>query len=275
MSSLSADQLPEGWSDGARGYDRNFAGYTALYADEMLDLLLVGDTTQLLDVAAGTGATSLRAAARGARVIAIDFAPGMVEVAAAALDAGGFDGSIAAVMDGQALDLPDDHVDAAVSMFGLMFFPDPGAGMHELRRVVRPGGRVGTATWDLDGFSMSSLIGAALAVAVPELADVERPAPTWAPLGTPAGLEQLLCGAELRDVQVRRIERRWHFDRPAEFFRDMPSWSSPAKPLFDLLPAERIDAAAEAFATELAAAGGTTGGVGLPMTALIATGIVG
>jgi SAM-dependent methyltransferase len=160
-------------------------------------------------------------------------------------------------------------------MFGLMFFPDPDAGMRELGRVVRPGGRVGTATWDLDGFSMSSLIGAALAVAVPELADAERPAPTWAPLGAPEGLERLLRDAGLLDVQVRRVERRWHFDRPAEFFRDMPSWSSPVKPLFDLLPPDRIDAAASAFATELDAAGGTTGGVGLPMTALFATGTVG
>lgn len=275
MSSLSADQLPEGWSDGAHGYDRNFAGYTALYADEMLDLLAVGDSSTLLDVAAGTGATSLRAAARGARVIATDFAPGMVEVAAAALDAGGFEGCTAALMDGQALDLPDDHVDAAVSMFGLMFFPDPAVGMRELRRVVRPGGRVGTATWDLDGFSMSSLIGAALAVAVPELAGTERPVPTWAPLGTIEGLEHLLRDAGLRDVEVCRVERRWHFEHPAEFFRDMPSWSSPVKPLFDLLPADRIDAAAAAFAVELEAAGGTTGGAGLSMTALFATGTVG
>jgi SAM-dependent methyltransferase len=275
MSSTSADQLPEGWSDGASGYERNFAGYTAMYADEMLDLLAVGDSTRLLDVAAGTGATTLRAAARGAAVIAIDFAPGMVELAAAALRAGGFEGSTAAVMDGQALDLPDDHVDAAVSMFGLMFFPDPGAGMRELRRVVRPGGRVGIATWDLDGFSMSSLIGAALAVAVPELAGTERPAPTWAPLGSPEGLGQLLRDAGLLDVEVQRVERRWRFEHPAEFFRDMPSWSSPVKPLFDLLPPERIEAAAAAFAEEVEAAGGTPGGAGLPMTALFATGTVG
>jgi SAM-dependent methyltransferase len=274
MSSTSADQLPEGWSDGAPGYERNFAGFTAMYADEMLDALDVGDSTRLLDVAAGTGATSLRAAARGARVVAIDFAPGMVQLAAAALRAGGFDSSRAAVMDGQALDLPDDHVDAAVSMFGLMFFPDPDAGIRELRRVVCPGGRVGTATWDLDGFTLSASIGAALAVAVPELAGTERPAPTWAPLGAPEGLERLLQGAGLRDVAVRRVERRWHFEQPAEFFRDMPSWSSPVKPLFDLLPPDRLDAAAAAFAAQVEEAGGTTGGVGLPVTALFATGSV-
>ncbi len=79
--SPSEDQLPQGWSDGATGYEENFAGFTGLYADTVLDLLEVGAGTGLLDVAAGTGATSLRAAARGATVLATDFAPGMVRVA--------------------------------------------------------------------------------------------------------------------------------------------------------------------------------------------------
>lgn len=274
MTAPNADQLPEGWSLGADGYHDNFAGFTGAYADEMLDLLEVGVGTSLLDVAAGTGATSLRAATRGAIVTTTDFAEGMVEVARRRLhDAGHHDARVHC-MDGQRLDLPDDAFDAGVSMFGLMFFPDTAAGVAELRRVVRPGGRIGTATWDLDGFPMHRLIGAALEAAVPDLSGQERPAPTWSALGTPAGLEALFVEGGLDQVQVRRVERPWHFEDPARFFRDMPSWSSPVRPLFEMLPADRVDAGAQAFARVVEDEGGRVGGPGIPMAALFATGRV-
>lgn len=270
--STNEDQLPGGWSDGAAGYDENFARFTGLYADEVLDLLAVGAGTELLDVAAGTGATSLRAAARGAAVLSTDFAPGMVEVAARRLREGGHERCSARVMDGQALDLPDDAVDAGVSMFGLMFFPDAGTGIAELVRVVRPGGRIGIATWDLEGFPMHRLIGGALGVAVPGMADAPRPVPTWAPLGTVEGLAALLVDGGLEQVEVVQVRRRWHFEDPERFFREMPSWSCPVRPLFDLLPGDRIDAAAAAFADLVAAEGGLPGGEGVEMAALVGTG---
>ena len=47
------------------------------------------------------------------------------------------------VMDGQLLDLPDEHFDLSFSTFGLMFFPDWRKGVAELARVTRDGGRAG------------------------------------------------------------------------------------------------------------------------------------
>jgi ubiquinone/menaquinone biosynthesis C-methylase UbiE len=265
----SADQLPEGWSDGAEGYDAQFAGFTGLYADDALDRLGVGAGTTLLDVAGGTGATSLEAASRGATVICTDFAPGMVAVAARRLAQRGHADATTALMDGQALELEDDSVDAAVSMFGLMFFPDPGRGVAEMRRVVRSGGGVALGTWDLEGFGMHRLIGAALEVAAPGIGDSPRPTPTWAPLGTTEGLHELMDRAGLVDVSVERVVRAWHFVDPAGFFASMPSWSTPVKPLFDLLPADRIAAAAAAFGEHVAEQGGLPGGDGIEMTALV------
>ena len=240
------DQQPQPWSVGAVEYQESFAGFTELYADEMLDLLGVTTGTELVDVAAGTGAASVSAVRRGARVTAVDFAPGMVEVAAARLaehDAG----AVALVMDGQHLELPDDSFDAGVSMFGLMFFPDLDAGFRELARVVRVGGRVGTATWDLSAFPMHRLIATSLARVVPEFAAGDAPVPTWAPLGTVAGLRSRLIAAGLDDVDVRPVERRWRFRDAALFFRDMPGWSPPVQSLFDALPPAAAEAAALAF----------------------------
>jgi hypothetical protein len=121
---------------------------------------------------------------------------------------------------------------------------------------------------------MHRLIGGALEVAAPGIGDSPRPTPTWAPLGTPAGLRALLERAGLLDVSVEVVSRRWHFADPAGFFSSMPAWSTPVKPLFDLLPAERIDAAAAAFAQHVADQGGLPGGPGIEMTALVGVGRV-
>jgi SAM-dependent methyltransferase len=42
---------------------------------------------------------------------------------------------------------PDRSFDAVVSQFGLMFFPDPVAGLREMMRVLVPGGRLAVAVW--------------------------------------------------------------------------------------------------------------------------------
>jgi len=50
-------------------------------------------------------------------------------------------------MDGQALAFPSAMFDAALSVFGVILFPSAELGLSEMRRVVRPGGRVAVVTW--------------------------------------------------------------------------------------------------------------------------------
>ena len=182
VSEQAAGQLhrPEVWSSVAPGYDDAIAPIMRPYASTTLDLLgLTGGTARLrlLDVAAGTGVVAIEAARRGAEVLATDFAPGMVEVMRRRFAAEGMDAR-AEVMDGQALGLEDESFDLGTSTFGLIFFPDPLVGLRELRRVLRPGGRVGIAAWDMTRIGLPQLLGAALARAVPDL-----PAPAPAAMG--------------------------------------------------------------------------------------------
>jgi SAM-dependent methyltransferase len=55
------------------------------------------------------------------------------------------------VGDAEALPFPDNHFDAVISTFGVMFARDPEAVAAELARVVRPGGRVSLANWVIGG----------------------------------------------------------------------------------------------------------------------------
>jgi len=238
---------PEVWSSVAPGYDDAIAPLMRPFAVATLDLLgLTGGTARLrlVDVAAGTGVVAVEAARRGAEVLATDFAPGMVELMRRRFAAEGLDAR-AEVMDGQALDLEDESFDLGTSTFGLIFFPDPMAGLRELRRVLRPGGRVGIASWDRMRTGLPQLIGAALARVVPDLPAL--PPPPWAQLYEAAGLGQALQEAGFIDVTVHQVVHHSKLPEPELFFRRLPDWTPPLRPLFASLSAEVIGRAAAAF----------------------------
>jgi len=74
----NSQQHPEAWSPVVAGYAEEFARLTGGYWDELLDLVGLGLNEPVLDVAAGAGAFTVRAARLGAPVTATDFAPGTV-----------------------------------------------------------------------------------------------------------------------------------------------------------------------------------------------------
>jgi SAM-dependent methyltransferase len=101
---------------------------------------------RVLDVGCGTGALALAAAARVApdgKVTGVDPNPEMLAVARR---------KPAAVewRDGRAEALPfaDAAFDAVLSQFAMMFFDDRVAALREMRRVLRPGGRLAVAVCD-------------------------------------------------------------------------------------------------------------------------------
>lgn len=92
----------------------------------------------VLDVAAGTGALSRELASGGARVVPLDFSWNML-AAGAARDGGRL---LWTTGDGLRLPFADGAFDAVSIAFGLRNLPDTAAGLRELARVTRPGGRL-------------------------------------------------------------------------------------------------------------------------------------
>jgi demethylmenaquinone methyltransferase/2-methoxy-6-polyprenyl-1,4-benzoquinol methylase len=95
----------------------------------------------VLDVGAGTGDLSFAAAARGARVVAIDLSPGMLAVLARRATDGQRSRIRCVVGSAESLPLPDASVDRIVTGFTVRNVGDLGRAFSELRRVLRPGGR--------------------------------------------------------------------------------------------------------------------------------------
>jgi len=101
---------------------------------------------RVLDLAAGTGTSSLSFTATGADCVACDFSLGMLQAGKSRLDAsqGGTGPGRLSFVAGDALRLPfrDGAFDAVTISFGLRNVADPVAGLAEMRRVTSPGGRL-------------------------------------------------------------------------------------------------------------------------------------
>jgi demethylmenaquinone methyltransferase/2-methoxy-6-polyprenyl-1,4-benzoquinol methylase len=92
---------------------------------------------RVLDLAAGTGTSSEPFRRRGATVVPCDFSVGMLRVGKRALPHLPF-----VAGDGTRLPFADDTFDAVTISFGLRNLVNPDAGLRELLRVARPGGRL-------------------------------------------------------------------------------------------------------------------------------------
>jgi phosphatidylethanolamine/phosphatidyl-N-methylethanolamine N-methyltransferase len=97
---------------------------------------------RVLEVGVGTG-LSLPEYRRETRVFGIDLSPAMLGIARRKVAREGLSHVEALEeMDASAMAFPDDSFDAAMAMYVMTVVPDPAATMAEMRRVVRPGGRI-------------------------------------------------------------------------------------------------------------------------------------
>ena len=124
------------WQAGpGRIYDR--------LAEELVGTVDLEPASTWLDLGAGTGAASRAASARGADVVAVDVAFGMVRTPNA-----GWRSAVAA--DALALPFCDRSFDVVVAAFSLNHVSDPESALREVRRVLRRGGRLAASVYSSD-----------------------------------------------------------------------------------------------------------------------------
>ena len=145
MTRADLDQKPADvaakFDDVARRYDLTndilSLGQDRRWRRDVIDAVDPQPGERVLDLAAGTGTSSQPFADRGARVVPCDFSLGMLRVGKQARPALPFTAG-----DGTRLPFADGTFDAVTISFGLRNIVDTDAGLRELRRVTRPGGRL-------------------------------------------------------------------------------------------------------------------------------------
>lgn len=196
--------VAEPWDLVAEGYDVVTRPMLTPYSARAVELLELRGSERALDVAAGPGTTTFLLAPRVAHVVATDFAPSMLEACLRRREALGVSNVEVRHADGQALPFEAGEFDVAVSMFGLMFFPDRRRGFAELHRVLVGGGRAAVSSWAPvhRSSAMRLLFGALRAM------DPSRPEPQAdiESLENPAVLEREMRDAGFRDVRVVEVE---------------------------------------------------------------------
>jgi SAM-dependent methyltransferase len=163
---------------------------------------------KVLDVAAGSGATSIPAAMAGGDVIASDLTPELLEA--------GRHAAIAAQVavqwvEADAEDLPfaDASFDVVLSTFGAMFAPRHQVVADELLRVTRPGGTIGLTTWTPEGWVGQFFM--ALAPYAPPLPEGASPPILW---GDERHVRDLLGDGVEEVTFTRRVQLVTHCASP-------------------------------------------------------------
>jgi ubiquinone/menaquinone biosynthesis C-methylase UbiE len=213
--------------------------------EAMLELARIGPGSRVLDVAGGSGEPALTAAARigsTGYVLSTDLSANLVRLAAENAQARGLGATRfeARVMDGERLDLPDASFDAALSRLGLIYFPDRTRALVEIRRILKPGGRVVLASFTTPQANPFFSIPIAII-----RRRTQAPAP---PPGSPGpfslGSEELMEGAfqqaGFQDAQIRVIQAPLRLADAAECVRfEQESYGALQEMLAGVSEAER------------------------------------
>ena len=207
----------------AQTYARIHAPRLAEPARDLIELTGIGAGWRVLDVGTGTGVAAFAAAGTGANVVGIDEAPGMLRVARSV------NGSLP-VATAIAIDLPfrNGAFDALLANFVLAHFTKYKTALFDMKRVLRPGGRLGLTAWadaqDDLARTWLELVGSVVPQEVVQAAMDER-LPWRERFRQRQPLEEALMESGIRHVrtEVRRYRFQYSLD---EYVEGLSTWAT-------------------------------------------------
>jgi enediyne biosynthesis protein CalE5 len=141
------------WSDAAVGWRRwwkTIEDGLGPVSDRLVDLAQLKSGDKVLDIATGIGepaVTAARRVGRAGHVVAIDIAPGAIEIGRERASELQLDNIEFREADAEQVELPHESFDSVLSRFGLMLFPNLDAVLHRIRHTLIKGGRLAAAVW--------------------------------------------------------------------------------------------------------------------------------
>lgn len=139
-----------GWDKAVGDYEAGWRTQLEPAQSLMLDMVALQPGEQVLDVACGTGLVSFRirdSIGEDGTVVGTDISGEMIEMARRVAAERRIGNIRFERCDAEDLKLDCEPFDAAVCALGLMYVPNPVKAVEEMRRLLKPGGRIGAAIW--------------------------------------------------------------------------------------------------------------------------------
>ena len=226
--------VPAGGGVDSSAYDQWIGRWSRLFLPAVLTAGDLRSGSRVLDVSTGTGEASLAIIPRigsSGLLVGADIAPAMLHAARGRVAKSVF---LPVAADGQALPFANASFDAVVCQLGLQFFPDPGRGLMEFRRVLRDDGRVAICVISAsDRAPMWGILADVLGRAVPSRRDIVQ---LSFALADSRELEDLLSSAGFRDVHVERQSREGAFDSLDDYWAPIEAGTGSIPQIYLSLP---------------------------------------
>jgi SAM-dependent methyltransferase len=148
-----ADEVLNRWTDSAAYWEKHRETIRRMFApvsEALIEGADVAAGNTVLDVATGSGEPALRVAevvGASGEVVGADPVAEMIDAATREANRLSLENARFEVAGVDNLPFPDDHFDAVISRFGVMFFPSPLNGIREMLRVLKPGRKTALAVW--------------------------------------------------------------------------------------------------------------------------------
>jgi ubiquinone/menaquinone biosynthesis C-methylase UbiE len=192
-----------GWDLAADDYEALWQAQLAEAQTALMASASPAPGNRVLDIACGTGLVSFaaaRAVGPAGYVLGVDLSGRMVTCAERQAENLQLSNCGFARMDAEALSLPDASFDVALCALGLMYMPDPAQALREMRRVLRPGGRISLAVW-----GEQSKCGWSVIFPIVEAEVASEVCPLFFRLGQQDALASLCADTEFEAIEHRRL----------------------------------------------------------------------
>ena len=195
-------------------FKKQSAEMGAAVTEAIVEEAQVAPGMHVLDIACGSGEPSISIAVllKGTgRVVGVDLATAPLEVARERARKRGLTNAEFQQADVHALPFADESFDRVTSRLGVMFFGDLAKSLSEMRRVLKPGGRVSLLAW---GVLEQPYFDATIGTILREKPELEVPASGRAmfKFGEPGTLSAAFraAGLKLVEERVRELKWDWH-----------------------------------------------------------------